>query len=638
MKAMLACVTTLAVNLAAFAQPVVTNYTTSIYAVVRDPLALSFATDGTLYVGRDASGSGGGSGAAVKIHRVAPGGFPVAEFGDAAISDPDALIVDGAGTVSGTPGAVLVGGVHNNGSTGKIVAVAPDGTVTTLFGPNATVWNPSDFTFDLSGRLLIAEYNNGRVLVTSGGALDVLIALPQAARVAVDALNRVVVSTASSTQLRLYTSDGVLSNANFASIRANSPLARGPGGAWGDDIYAVTPNGGLVRIGLEGSTTLVGSGFLMPSGAAMPALAFGPDGALYVSDFERDRIYRFAQPAVPGAETTIYARVTDPVRLAFAPDGTLFVGRDNTGSGGDFDDAVKIHRVGPGGSPVEEYGDAAITDPDAVAYDSRGVISGTPGSVIVGGQQLNSNRGKIVAIQPDGNLLTLFGPTTYTFNPNWFVFDDNGRLLVTDNEGGKVWVMTNATAQVLANLPRALAVAVDALNRIVLGIDGDRTLQLYSSAGVLLTSAFASAATNSPLARGPGGFWGTGIFCVSTNGDLLSLDLEGVPTKFGTGFGQPWDMAFGPDGALCASDFRGDLIWRISPETPRPKLTAIHSGSQEVTISWNPATPGFVLQESPTLGAPAWIDSPTGETNPVNVPVIPGGKFYRLIKLPPPSP
>jgi hypothetical protein len=241
-----------------------------------------------------------------------------------------------------------------------------------------------------------------------------------------------------------------------------------------------------------------------------------------------------AQPVVPGAETEVYARVTDPVRLAFAPDGTLFVGRDNTGSGGDLTDAVKIHRVSPGGTPVEEYGAAAITGPEGVAYDATGAISGRPGSVIVGGQQLNSRFGKIVSIQPDGSLLTLFGPTTYTFNPNWFVFDEDGRLLVTDNEGGKVWLMTNATPQVLFNLPGALAIAVDAWNRILVGVEGNPALRLYSSAGVLLAHPFASAGANSPLARGPGGFWGTGVFCVNTDGDLLSLDVEGAATRFGT--------------------------------------------------------------------------------------------------------
>ncbi|HOK77782.1 MAG TPA: hypothetical protein PLW35_08685, partial [Verrucomicrobiota bacterium] len=45
---------------AAHAQPIVTYFTTSVYAVLRDPVRLSFAPDGTLYAGRDASGSGDG--------------------------------------------------------------------------------------------------------------------------------------------------------------------------------------------------------------------------------------------------------------------------------------------------------------------------------------------------------------------------------------------------------------------------------------------------------------------------------------------------------------------------------------------------------------------------------------------------
>ncbi len=105
---------------------------------------------------------------------------------------------------------------------------------------------------------------------------------------------------------------------------------------------------------------------------------------------------------MPNATTTIYARVTDPVRLSFAPDGTLFVGRDNSGSGGENDDAVKIHRIGPGGAPVEEYGNTTISDPDAVFYDATGQFSGTPGAVLVAGTQATSLLGKISKIMPDG--------------------------------------------------------------------------------------------------------------------------------------------------------------------------------------------------------------------------------------------
>lgn len=570
---------------AASAQPIVTNFTSSVYAVVTDPVRLSFAPDGTLYAGRDASGSGGGYGATVKIHRIAPGGSPVVEFGNAGVSDPDALIFDAVGTVSGTPGAVLVGGVHNDGSTGKIVKIAPDGTVTTLFGPNATLWNPTHFIFDSAGRLLVTENNNGRVLVTTGGEPTVLITLAGANYIAQDAAGRLAVSSSADGNLRLYNADGTLVNGTFATLKSASPLARGPGGLWGADLYAVAANGDLVRVDLQGnSTNHVGSGF-----GNMQDLQFGPDGALYASDFNNDRIYRFAPPTVPNATTTIYARVTDPARLAFAPDGTLFVGRDNTGSGGGYTDAVKIHRIGPGGSPVEEYGNAAITDPDAVAYDADGSASGIPGAVIVAGRQLTGLPGKIVAIRPDQTLTTLYGPTAFSFNPNVFTRAMNGRLLFTEDEDGRVWTLTNGVPTLLFNAVGALHLAEDAQERLVLGLVDTTTLRLYSTAGTLLTNNFATAMINSPLARGPGGFWGAGIFCVNTNGDLLSLELNGAATKWGTGFGAPWDLEFGPDGALYVSEFNSDLIWRIEPTMSRPRLTVSKAGDL-ARLSWESGT------------------------------------------------
>ena len=621
---------------AAFAQPVVTGYATSNYAIVADPLALSFTADGTLFVGRDASGSGGNSADAVKIHRVAPGGSPVTEFGSLTISDPDALIVDIVGTVSGTPGAVLAGGVHNNGSTGKIAKIAPDGTVTTLFGPSSTLYNPSDFAFDQSGRLLISEINNGKILVSTGATPAVLFTLANAHHLAIDAQNRIAVTTNSDTQLRLYASTGVLANGNFATVKASSPLARGPGGWWGTDLYAVAPNGNLIRIGIDGATTVLGSDFVMASGAVIPSLAFGPDGALYASDFEADRIYRFAQPVVYGAQTSVYSRVTDPVRLSFAPDGELFVGRDNSGSGGDFDDAVKIHRIGPGGLPVEEYGNAAITDPDAVDYDTDGIATGIVGAVIVAGHDLNSIAGKVVAIRPDQTIATLFHQTSPTFNPNVFARDLNRRLLFSDDEGGKVWTMSNGVPTVLINLAGALFLAADEMNRLVVGASGSPTLRLYSASGSLLNASFATVAVDSPLARGPGGWWGTGIFCVAANGDLLSLDTNGVATKFGSGFGTPYDIAFGPDGALYVTEFDSDLIWRVGMSLVVPSLTATRNGAA-LTLSWNSLENIFYqLQSSTTLAATSWINEGTsipgnGGVLSTSVSIGPEPqKFFRL--------
>jgi hypothetical protein len=411
----------------------------------------------------------------------------------------------------------------------------------------------------------------------------------------------------------------------------STPLARGGGGVWGTDIYAVGTGNELLRISLSGTVTNIGSGF-----ANVRDLRFGPDGALYVSDFSTDRIYRFAEPSVPQATTTIYARVPDPTRMAFAPDGTMYVGRDNSGSGGAWDDPVKIFRVGPGGTPASEYGSAAISDPDAVAYDANGSASGIPGAVLVAGHDYKSISGKVVAIRPGQTITTLYGPTAFTFNPNVFAYDLNGRLLFSDDEGGKVWIMTNGVPSVLFNLAGALHLAADSLNRLVVGVSGTQTLRLYTSAGTLLTNAFAMVAADSPLARGHGGFWGTGIFCVNTNGDLLSLGLTGAATKFGSGFGAPYGISFGPDGALYVAEFGSDLIWRIAPTVERPGLTISRVGSL-VQLSWpSVLNQTYQLQSATNLPAVTWQSegTPTPGTSGVLATNLTIGtqpeKFFRL--------
>ena len=61
-----------------------------------------------------------------------------------------------------------------------------------------------------------------------------------------------------------------------------------------------------------------------------------------------------------------------------------------------------------------------------------------------------------------------------------------------------------------------------------------------------------------------------------------------------------------------------------------PTLTILRAAPGFVTISWAPATPGLVLQFSPTLMPPAWSNAPSGATNPVTVPVSFPAQFYRL--------
>jgi hypothetical protein len=66
--------------------------------------------------------------------------------------------------------------------------------------------------------------------------------------------------------------------------------------------------------------------------------------------------------------------------------------------------------------------------------------------------------------------------------------------------------------------------------------------------------------------------------------------------------------------------------------TNAPTLAIIPAAPGWVAISWTPPTPGFVLQETTSLGTTNWINSPSGATNPITVPAVPPSKFYRLNK------
>lgn len=66
--------------------------------------------------------------------------------------------------------------------------------------------------------------------------------------------------------------------------------------------------------------------------------------------------------------------------------------------------------------------------------------------------------------------------------------------------------------------------------------------------------------------------------------------------------------------------------------TPPPRLAVRELGAGQIEISWSPNTPGFVLQETPTLSPANWTNFPSGTTNPITVPAMLPTTFYRLFK------
>jgi hypothetical protein len=63
-----------------------------------------------------------------------------------------------------------------------------------------------------------------------------------------------------------------------------------------------------------------------------------------------------------------------------------------------------------------------------------------------------------------------------------------------------------------------------------------------------------------------------------------------------------------------------------------PTLTLSPGTPGTTTLSWSPATPGFVLQENLNLATTNWLNSPSGPTNPASVSQSGPVKFYRLFK------
>jgi len=63
-----------------------------------------------------------------------------------------------------------------------------------------------------------------------------------------------------------------------------------------------------------------------------------------------------------------------------------------------------------------------------------------------------------------------------------------------------------------------------------------------------------------------------------------------------------------------------------------PTLSIVPAAPGHATVSWTPATAGFVLQENLNLGTTNWVNSPSVATNPITVPASGPVKFYRLYK------
>jgi PKD repeat protein len=306
-------------------------------------------------------------------------------------------------------------------------------------------------------------------------------------------------------------------------------------------------------------------------------------------------------PTVPGFNVETYAILPGPVSLCFDSTGVLYVGHDSRYTGGGAVAPARIRRIGVGGTPIEEFGDL-ITDPDTAVVDVTGIVSGTVGSILVGGFTQGTTMGLISMISPDGESTSaLFGPTTDFMNPTDMIIDSTGRLIFADPDN--IQGDFNRIYQSTGNFPTVLfsigagrypfAVALDSADRIyVSGYRGN--IFIHDSNGVQVVDPFGSSSTSIvALAIGPGdATWGDDLYVLTREtSELLRFDIQQnpfqiqtTPTVIGTGFvKQPtvglFDLAFGPDNALYVTEHKVfddnyGRILRISPENDPPIANA----------------------------------------------------------------
>ena len=87
------------------------------------------------------------------------------------------------------------------------------------------------------------------------------------------------------------------------------------------------------------------------------------------------------------------------------------------------------------------------------------------------------------------------------------------------------------------------------------------------------------------------------------------------------------------DGAGLAGDGVPDAFYKFDYTcSSLPTLTILPAVPGYATISWSPATAGFVLQEGLNSWPAAWTNSISGPTNPIVIPTPLAQQSFRLIK------
>lgn len=303
-----AAIVLIAASALSHAQPSVPGMTTSLYGSYPTtylPLVLIFDDAGYLYASADDASSPG-----QRIRRVPPGGGLAAIFSNSQIYDPDGLLLDRHGVISGVPGAILMGCGVSGSPTGQIRALRPDGTDFTVSGPSSILNNCGPLEFDSSNRVFIAVFGNRTIVRFTGTTPSLFLTLPgtiNSGGLLIDSIDRIWVSCSDGAVRRYLPSAALEATITVGGIYPGMGINRHQG-SFAEGVYVSNRSTGIMsRIGAGEVLEPVGTGFSTPT-----HLLFDSDGALYNSDYSLGRIWK-----------TECIRITDqPASASTCPNGS----------------------------------------------------------------------------------------------------------------------------------------------------------------------------------------------------------------------------------------------------------------------------------------------------------------------------
>jgi hypothetical protein len=293
---------------------------------------------------------------------------------------------------------------------------------------------------------------------------------------------------------------------------------------------------------------------------------------------------------LPGYTVSVYAHMEEPANLWARVSGQVFVGHQllewqpNNNQNVNRD-ILPVRRISADQSSIENpAGNVRFNDPDVVAVDELGMLTGEVGSIVVG-RAVNGSSGKLSVIRPDGTVVESFVATTSQFvNPSQAVFDSSGALLFTDGSGRRLVRVRNIAGSIVVDTLRTFSSDVFGLARdpatgdlYVAQNSGalNGTIVRLNASGVVLNPSFGVADVGGPMTWGAAIGFGPGLFCHSASvGKLYYFNpLGGDPTLIGTGFSDATvpgvvadygGLAILPNGSLLVSDTINGRVVRIA--------------------------------------------------------------------------